>query len=441
MITYSPQASYPDADGCSAVALHPSGPGSLSHAGPLTFSPSGEPRPVARCGRALRLLIGLAPLLLLAACAQAPSSVPEIIVVAASATMNEPAPVLAPSDSSLLYQSGAASTMAVAYVVDPSTGQPTEVPLTPLRPDGQVEYGPNRPYLLRENVRQVQRVLDHEAARGPFDLLNIIAAATRIAPPPATLILLSSGLSTAGGLDIRQVGWDTDPASVAAQLKARDLLPSLAGYHVVFSGLADTFGRQPALPLPLRTTLTAYWLAICQASGAASCSTDDLTRPDPPSRSTTPVPVVPVPAVRSVHGRGGTTTTLPDALLFQFNSAALLPTADSILQPIATQARRQHLQVSITGHASPDGGTASYNTALSKRRAITVRNDLVALGLPAAQIIKVTGVGTAGQPPDACLVQGQRDEAVCAKLRSVVILLDPLPRSITDRPPAPGEIR
>lgn len=75
-------------------------------------------RPVARCGRALRLLIGLAPLLLLAACAQAPS-IPEIIVVAASATMNEPAPVLAPSDSSLLYQAGATSTMAVAYVVDP----------------------------------------------------------------------------------------------------------------------------------------------------------------------------------------------------------------------------------------------------------------------------------------------------------------------------------
>jgi hypothetical protein len=60
----------------------------------------------------------LAPLLLLAACAEA-RSIPEIIVVAASATMNEPAPVLAPSDSSLLYQAGATSTMAVAYVVDP----------------------------------------------------------------------------------------------------------------------------------------------------------------------------------------------------------------------------------------------------------------------------------------------------------------------------------
>ena len=40
-------------------------------------------------------------------------------MVAASATMNEPAPVLAPSESSLLYQAGATSIMTVAYVVDP----------------------------------------------------------------------------------------------------------------------------------------------------------------------------------------------------------------------------------------------------------------------------------------------------------------------------------
>lgn len=46
-------------------------------------------------------------------------SIPEIIVVAARATVNEPAPVLVPSDSSLLYQAGTTSTMAVAYVVDP----------------------------------------------------------------------------------------------------------------------------------------------------------------------------------------------------------------------------------------------------------------------------------------------------------------------------------
>ena len=184
--------------------------------------------------------------------------------------------------------------------------------------------------------------------------------------------------------------------------------------------------RQPALPLPQRTTLTDYWLAICQASGASSCTADEMARPDPPSHSTIPVPVVPVPAVASVRGPGGViTTSLPGALLFQFNSATLVPAADSVLAPIADQARRQHLRVAITGHASPDGGTVAYNITLSVRRANAVRDRLTALGLPAGQITQVTGAGTAGEPPNACLRQGHLDEASCAQLRRVVVILSP----------------
>ena len=242
------------------------------------------------------------------------------------------------------------------------------------------------------------------------------------------LIVLSSGLSTAGGLDMRQVGWDASPASVAAQLKARGLLPSLAGYRVIFSGLADTSGRQPGLPLPQRRMLTAIWLAICEASGAASCSTDEMTRPDPPSRSTTPVPVVPVPAVQSVAGPGGTTTTIvPDPLLFQFGSSALLPTADSILEPVVTQARNHDLRVSITGYASPDGGTTAYNIALSERRAEAVSRRLRALGLPAAQIIRSPAPAPPVSPWPRASSTGQLDEAVCAQLRRVVITMSPAP--------------
>jgi hypothetical protein len=81
--------------------------------------------------------------------------------------------------------------------------------------------------------------------------------------------------------------------------------------------------------------------------------------------------------------------------------------------------------VTITGYASPDGGSAAYNLALSRDRALAVRNRLVALGLPVSQISQVTGLGTAGQPPRACDLHGQLDEAICAGLRRVVILLIP----------------
>jgi len=376
-------------------------------------------------GRTLLLLSGTCALTtLLISCGKAPDNTPDVIVVLASATANEPAPELAATDVSLLTSAAGASTQATAYIVNPTTGAATTVPLTPLRPDGQVDYGPSRDSTMEQNVRRVQQVVGEQAASGPFDLLNMIGNAVRATASPGTLLIVSSGLSTAGGFDLRQVGWDADPAGIAATLKQRGLLPDLAGWQVIFSGLGDTDGRQPALPLPQRTTLTGYWLAICHAAGATRCGTDDLTRPSPPSRSTTPVPVVPVPAITSVSGpKNSAGISVPSDALFAFNSAALLSGANSVLGPLAARAQAGGQRVSITGYASPDGGSAAYNKALSGQRALAVRARLIALGVPASQIFSVKGLGTDGASPQACQVNGQLDEAKCQQLRRVVILL------------------
>jgi outer membrane protein OmpA-like peptidoglycan-associated protein len=274
----------------------------------------------------------------------------------------------------------------------------------------------------------VQQLLHALAARKPFDLLAMIAQAVRVTTRPGTLLVLSSGLSTAGGFDLRQVGWGADPQAAAVSLRRRGLLPSLAGWKILFSGLADTFGRQPALPVPQRTTLTHYWLALCRVAGAASCAVDAVTRPDPPSRSTTPVPVVRFPRVTSFRGRhGGQTTNVPADEFFTFDRARLLPGADTILGPIAAQARGQHLEVTIIGYASPDGGSAAYNLALSAERAQSVRARLIRLGVPAGLIVRAVGLGTAGKSRSACSRDGHLDEATCAQLRRVLITLRSAP--------------
>jgi len=55
--------------------------------------------------------------------------------------------------------------------------------------------------------------------------------------------------------------WQVSPASIAAQLKARGLLPALQGYKVVFSDLGiDIPGPQPAPWLPEDRILVCYWL-------------------------------------------------------------------------------------------------------------------------------------------------------------------------------------
>ena len=100
-------------------------------------------------------------------------------------------------------------------------------------------------------------------------------------------ILVSSGLSTAGGFDLRQVGWYESPAAAAGQLGREGLLPPLTKWDLIFSGLGDTAGEQPALPLPQQAELVAYMMAICHAAGAASCGTDDVTRPIRPRSART----------------------------------------------------------------------------------------------------------------------------------------------------------
>lgn len=383
----------------------------------------GRPR---RPGRvALAALAAGAIQLAAAGCGHAPSARPETVVLAASATANEPGPELGAPDLALLARAAAVSTHAVAYVVSPATGEPTRVPLTPRRADGQVEFGPRRQQLIRQNVGAVQRILAAQAATGPFDLLGILATAVRVVAPPGTLFVMSSGLSTAGAFRLQDVGWDANPATVAAQLKRQGQLPDLAGWTVVFSGLGTVAGRQPPLPLPQRTALTSYWLAICRAAGAVACHTDSLTRPDPPSRSTVPVPIVAMPVVQVIRGpRGGQGVVVPDVMFFPFASARLLPSADSVLRPLAAKVIRLGLLVSVQGQASPDG-SATFNAQIARARAQAVAARLRSLGVPARQLIRVAGIGTAGLTIRACERDGQFEDSLCARLRRVVILLTP----------------
>ena len=361
----------------------------------------------------------------LAGCGAQPHADPVVVVV--SATANEPAPALGTEDVAVLGKAADADDGAVTLITPAGT---SSMPLTPRRDNGQVEHGPRRAELRDANLRAVQDKIAGEGASGPYDLLELLGTASRVGGAPGTLVLVSSGLSTSGGLDMRQVLWGADPARVAQELKARGLVPTLVGWTVVFTGLGDTMPPQQPLATPQRTALAAYWTAVCKATGAKACTVNAEPRAAKPPVSTTPVPTVPVPQIHSVVGPGDvTTTTLPADALFAFDSAALDPSAQQTLQPLATAARTRHLRVEITGYASPDGGTAAYNRALSKARADNIRTMMIRLGVPADQFDSVTGVGVDEYPPGACTTDGRLDQAKCAQLRRVVVVTRPSPRS------------
>lgn len=128
----------------------------------------------------------------------------------------------------------------------------------------------------------------------------------------------------------------------------------------------------------------AYWSAWTPAvSSAQPIGRAADTAPAARPRPTTPRPPVPVVAMPVVHAD----------VFFDLNRARLRADAVAVLQEQAARVREEGgtWRVLVQGHA--DGqGNAAYNLSLAQRRADTVRQFLVELGVPEASI-KVLTVG------------------------------------------------
>lgn len=233
------------------------------------------------------------------------------VVVLATATVHEPRPML--TDRALAQLRNAAESTnvsdghnargSVARVTTADGQFSSLLPLTPRDADGNVEHGLRRNSLIDDNLRVVSDTVIATTARRPgLDLLQGMDDAVA-GSDHGVLIVVSNGLSTRGGFDLRQTGWNAEPEWIVAKLRERDLLPDLSGWRVLFTGLGATAGDQPPLPRTLRKKLAAYWMAICTAA-ADFCEVDhtrfDRTAPLPGPGPN--MPIVPVPVITSVTG-------------------------------------------------------------------------------------------------------------------------------------------
>ncbi|MCW2899047.1 MAG: hypothetical protein JWO67_1312 [Streptosporangiaceae bacterium] len=364
-------------------------------------------------------------------CQSAPhnNTVGDEIVMVVSASSNEPRPEFTSRVRQLLRdaaQNGPATdgidgtgSTAVLDTVDQQATQ--TFLLTPRRKDGKIEHGLQRDKLLDDNLRAIETaaaaVTSHQAG---IDLLEGVNQAVR-GLTPATLVVLSNGLSTAGGLDLRQVGWHADPDSIVAQLRKKGLMPRLAGWKVLFTGLGETAGAQAPLTAPARDTVHSYWMAICKAARAASCEFDDTRLAATSPSAVLPSPTVPIEGVVSVTGpRGETTTTLSDAVLgFTANSAELGPAAQDLLQQTAARIKaalddKPSATITVRGWtANPPGALPADLLALSSARAQAVADALVRYGV--TNPITVIGGGAASDPN--AMTTGHFDETTAVKMR------------------------
>lgn len=325
------------------------------------------------------------------------TAVPSVVFVA-TATRAEPAVRLPRSEQDALLRMALHSQRVdgapVAVVVQ---GRPTQrYDLTPMR-GAKVEHNSAlRTRKAESIVEELAREIAASAATGRgLDLLGTMDRAGRESPQ-ARIVVLSSGVSTVAPLDLRQLGWPDAGRAVADALRSQHALPQyVGGHHVTFYYLADASGTQPTLPVPLREGLIQGYLGVCRTA-AAHCT----ARSDPPSglpaRATASVPVVRLPAVRRVPttSRCRGLVRIPSVLLFAPDSSVLGPGADTSLRVVATTVLNNggHTVITrISGHtADVDAGDGA---SLSERRARAVAKRLRRLGVPAARIRDVVGLG------------------------------------------------
>lgn len=108
----------------------------------------------------------------------------------------------------------------------------------------------------------------------------------------------------------------------------------------------------------------------------------------------------------------------PETVYFAFDSAEIAADQKSKIQSVADYLRKEGVDVEVEGHCD-DRGTEEYNRALGSRRALAVREQLIANGISPERI----EVATFGK--DRPAVEGSNDAAWSKNRRGMFVVLTP----------------
>jgi outer membrane protein OmpA-like peptidoglycan-associated protein len=234
-------------------------------------------------------------------------------------------------------------------------------------------------------------------ARTPeTDLLSALVMAARAISSvrgPHTILVVDSGLSTAGQLSFSHPGMlDAVPEEVADSLAKAHELPDLSGDDVVFEGLGDVAVPQARLDEADRQKLIAIWTAVAKAAHAKSVTIEQTPLQGTPPAGLPRVTLVPIPP--RVTCTGDTVVLTSRAVAFKPDSAELLDpaAASAILKPIAQQIVNGDLRAKLTGTTANVGDKAGQRQ-LSLQRAGAVMALLASLKVRVERMNAV-GVGS-----------------------------------------------
>jgi outer membrane protein OmpA-like peptidoglycan-associated protein len=276
----------------------------------------------------------------------------------------------------------------------------------------------------------IQQTLDRVGKLTPkeneADVLAALSEAARITPEGGTVVLLDSGLQTAGQIRFQDPGtFGANPAEVVDYLTTRQLLPTLSGRSVVLTGLGNTAEPQASLDLRLRDQVTSTWKAIADAGHASCVEVLDTAASRTSIKTSMKVTVVELPSITPFAACG--TTVLPDGATVGFLPDQAVfrdrPAARTTLEQLAQLMLQGKQRAELTGTTSSAGTSEAGRVRLSMQRAEAVKAILVELGVPADRI---TTRGAGSKWPHRVndrAADGTLIPAAAARNRSVVVEL------------------
>ena len=358
---------------------------------------------------------------------------PESVAVVVGAHANAPQPKT--SDAAAYLRTAVETNSAVAVVT--AEGEP-RVAAAGDAVGSTANTSAKRAEENEQWEASLQAALGQATAQTPeVDTLSAIATAARAiaeAPGAHRVVVMDSGLSTAGALDFTQGSLiDADPAEVAAWLRESGELPDLSGVaELDWYGLGDVAAPQQALTEAQRAHLQEVWGAVLAEAGVEATFHAGATT-DAPADGLPQVSVVELPERESFSGMASgedrseefgesTIAFLPDSPEFVDETAAreALAGAISALQADAG------LTCTVEGATASSDGTEAgraFVGRLSQQRADAVAALIGDAGVDASRIEAVGCADAhASHVPDRDGA-GNLVPALAAENRKVIVTL------------------
>ncbi len=315
--------------------------------------------------------------------------------IAASSRASSPAVETTPSVGAVLQHAVDKQEYVALFDTDGSPSKVGELTLTSEAKNPQARAQESSDQLARLDGG-LQKIRANAPEADPLGALDEAARSVHAQSDRGTVVLMDSGLQTAGALRYQSSKLLlASGEDVVAFLRSSGELPDLSGLTVVLSGLGDTARPQARLDIASRNRLVEQWTAIAKAGGAACVHVDSQPMTDAAPAGLPHVTTVAVPKpVRPKLTLSRPVALREDSVGFQDNSDHLRDAALARrdLKPIAGQIVHGHHKVSLVG-TTATAGTEQGRRTLSLERAQAVKRLLVSLGVPAADV-STRGAGT-----------------------------------------------